>query len=40
MWADDKIWLPLVLSGIKFTGAFYFDKGLKSLLRHELHLDA
>ena len=25
MWADDRIWLPLMLAGKKFTGRFLFD---------------
>jgi 8-oxo-dGTP diphosphatase len=25
MWADDRIWLPLMLAGRKFTGRFLFD---------------
>lgn len=26
MWADDKFWLPLLLSGKKFKGKFLFDR--------------
>ena len=25
MWADDRIWLPLLLAGKKFSGRFLFD---------------
>ena len=25
MWSDDKYWLPMLLSGKKFIGEFYFD---------------
>ena len=25
MWADDRIWMPLMLAGKKFTGRFLFD---------------
>ena len=25
MWADDRIWVPLLLEGRKFTGRFLFD---------------
>ncbi len=25
MWADDRVWLPLMLAGKKFTGRFLFD---------------
>lgn len=36
MWPDDRHWLPLFLSGKKFTGNFYF-KDMNILLRHELN---
>ena len=26
MWADDRLWLPLLLEGRRFTGRFLFDK--------------
>lgn len=29
MWADDKYWLPLLLSGKKSKGKFHFDKNLE-----------
>lgn len=32
MWPDDKHWLPLLLSGKKFEGRFYFDESKKKLL--------
>jgi len=25
MWSDDRVWLPLMLAGKKFTGRFLFD---------------
>lgn len=25
MWADDRVWMPLMLAGRKFTGRFLFD---------------
>ena len=25
MWADDRVWLPLMLAGRTFTGRFLFD---------------
>ena len=29
MWADDKYWLPLLLSGRKFRGNFHFNEDLE-----------
>ena len=37
MWADDRIWLPLMLAGKRFAGRFLFDGD--ELLGHELQLD-
>ena len=34
MWADDRIWLPLLLAGQRFEGRFLFDG--EQLLTHEL----
>ena len=28
MWADDRLWYPLVLQGRKFSGRFLFDEGI------------
>ena len=28
MWADDRLWSPLVLQGRKFSGRFLFDEGI------------
>jgi 8-oxo-dGTP diphosphatase len=25
MWADDRVWMPLMLAGKRFTGRFLFD---------------
>jgi 8-oxo-dGTP diphosphatase len=25
MWADDRVWLPLLLAGRRFSGRFLFD---------------
>ncbi|MBI2578381.1 MAG: 8-oxo-dGTP diphosphatase [Candidatus Aenigmarchaeota archaeon] len=36
MWPDDAVWMPLMLSGRKFHGRFYFDKDAKKLLKHEV----
>jgi 8-oxo-dGTP diphosphatase len=34
MWADDRIWLPLLLAGKRFEGRFLFEA--EELLAHEL----
>ena len=34
MWADDRIWVPLMLAGRPFTGRFLFDKD--ALLGYEM----
>lgn len=36
MWPDDRIWMPLMFAGKKFTGKFYFDKEAVQLLSHEV----
>jgi 8-oxo-dGTP diphosphatase len=36
MWADDRIWLPLLIEGQAFTARWIFDKD--SMLDHELDL--
>lgn len=36
MWEDDRIWLPLMLAGQKFTGRFLFDD--ESMVGHALEL--
>lgn len=36
MWADDKVWLPKVLSGKRVYGKFVFDKSGKKLLEKKL----
>ena len=38
MWADDRIWLPLMLAGKKFTGRFLFDGDM--MLGCEMELGA
>ncbi len=38
MWADDRIWLPLMLEGRPFSGRFIFDGD--RMLDHELDLPA
>ena len=35
MWADDAHWLPLLLAGKRFRGAFHFD-GHSTILRQQL----
>jgi 8-oxo-dGTP diphosphatase/2-hydroxy-dATP diphosphatase len=37
MWADDKLWFPLFLSGKKFKGSFLF-KGHDVILKHNLEV--
>lgn len=34
MWSDDRLWLPIVLSGKKFKGYFIFDDDL--MLSHDV----
>jgi 8-oxo-dGTP diphosphatase len=34
MWADDRVWLPLMLAGKTFRGRFLFDRD--TMLGHEL----
>ena len=36
MWKDDRYWLPLLLAGKNFAGAFYF-KDNNTLVRHIIH---
>jgi 8-oxo-dGTP diphosphatase len=36
MWADDRVWLPLILAGKTFHGRFFFDRD--TMLGHELTL--
>lgn len=38
MWADDEVWVPLMLAGKKFSGKFYYDDGYKNMLRHEIEI--
>ena len=35
MWADDKLWFPLLLKGSKFRGFFKFE-GHSKILSHTL----
>lgn len=39
MWPDDKFWLPILLDGKKFEGAFYFDEKMKEILKHKLEVE-
>lgn len=36
MWADDRIWVPLMLRGERFSGRFIFDQD--AMLDHEIEL--
>jgi 8-oxo-dGTP pyrophosphatase MutT (NUDIX family) len=36
MWQDDKYWLPLLFSGVKFKGIFEFTLDLKEIVRYEI----
>ena len=37
MWADDRLWMPLLLDGKRFRGRFLFDGD--TMLEHELVVD-
>lgn len=37
MWADDRVWLPLVIEGRRFSGRFVFDGD--AMLDHELDVE-
>ena len=37
MWADDRLWMPLLLGGKRFRGRFLFDG--ETMLEHELVVD-
>ena len=34
MWADDRLWLPLMIAGINFRGYFVFD--CETMLSHQI----
>jgi len=36
MWEDDRLWIPLVLKGVPFSGRYVFDG--ETMLDHELDL--
>ena len=36
MWQDDRLWIPLVLAGTKFSGRYVFDDDV--MLDHELEV--
>ena len=38
MWADDAIWLPLLIEGRSFRGFFIFDN--ETMLSHRMELDS
>ena len=35
MWPDDKIWMPMMLQGKKFTGVLHFDAS-NALVSHDI----
>ena len=37
MWADDRVWMPLLLAGKKFAGKFLFDGD--TMLGHEIEAE-
>jgi 8-oxo-dGTP diphosphatase len=37
MWADDRMWMPLMFQGRKFRGVFHFDDNGEKLLNHKLN---
>ena len=37
MWADDRVWLPLLIAGKRFDGRFIFDGD--TMLDHELDVE-
>jgi hypothetical protein len=39
MWPDDVIWLPHMLAGERFRGAFRLSADYQTLLEHELTLE-
>jgi len=39
MWPDDRVWLPEMLAGHRFHGAFWLSADHKTLLEHELTLE-
>ena len=39
MWPDDRIWLPHMLAGERFTGVFRLTADHRTLLEHELTLE-
>lgn len=38
MWADDEIWMPLMLGGKEFDGDFVFDETRKKIIEHEIRI--
>ena len=38
MWGDDRHWIPLLLEGKLFEGAFHFDEGGKKLMDHSIEV--
>ncbi len=40
MWDDDVYWMPHMLKGDMFDADFYFGKGNKTVIRHEIRINA
>jgi len=38
MWEDDRFWLPLVLSGKRILGRFWFEDNWKRLVKREVYV--
>lgn len=38
MWADDRHWIQHMLSGERFDADFYFDKGSRNIIKHEIRV--
>lgn len=39
MWQDDEYWLPELIEGKKFSGAFWYNEDGAELIRHKLEVE-